>query len=170
MCICETWLPSGDLCPSGYVFEHCPRLSKRGGGVAFLYRHHLKVTIKPPAKDRYDSFELMSATISDSYNMDISIMYRPPGNQNFLKFLEDFSDFLDQRIYRMSPLVITGDLNIHFDSTESPNTQKFNDLINTHGISQLVSSPTHEKGHISARYLGSLCRHLEAQYMHASQD
>ena len=136
-----------DLRPGGYVFEHRPRLSKRGGGVAFLYKDHLQVAVKPP--DKYDSFESVSSTVtSDSSSMDITVMYRPPGNQNFSTFLEDFSEFLDGRICRMSPLVITGDLNIHFDNCPSQNTQKFNDLISTHGISQLVSSPTHDKGHI----------------------
>ena len=49
VCICETWLSSdddaaiADLRPGGYVFEHRPRLSKRGGGVAFLYKDHLQV-------------------------------------------------------------------------------------------------------------------------------
>ena len=61
VCICETWLSSSDdaviadLCPGGYVFEHRPRLSRRGGGVAFLYKDHLQVAVKPP--DKYDSFE-----------------------------------------------------------------------------------------------------------------
>ena len=116
-------------------------------GVAFLYKDHLQVAVKPP--DKYDSFESMSSIVtSDSSSMDITVMYRPPGNQNFLTFLEDFSEFLDGRICRMSLLVITGDLNIHIDNYSSPNTQKFNDLISTHDISQLVSSPTHDKGHI----------------------
>ncbi|XP_071492587.1 uncharacterized protein [Diadema antillarum] len=70
------------------------------------------------------------------------------GNHSLSTFLDEFSQFLDETMYRPSPLVITGDLNIHFDNTSAPNTLRFNDLISGHGISQLVSSPTHDKGHI----------------------
>ena len=91
----------------------------------------------------------MHGTVSNAYScVDIVVVYRPPGNHSFSTFLDEFSEFLDETMYKPSPLVITGDLNIHFDSTSSPNTLRFNDLISGHGISQLVSSPTHEKGHI----------------------
>ncbi|XP_041479574.1 uncharacterized protein LOC121427303 [Lytechinus variegatus] len=80
--------------------------------------------------------------------MDISVIYRPPGGHSFSRFLDEFSDFLDRRIYRTPPFIITGDLNIHLDNNSSPNTQKFNDLISGHTISQLVDTPTHDRGHI----------------------
>ena len=107
-----------DLCPGSYIFKHCPRVSERGGGVAFLYKDSLQVIM---SSENYDSFECMSATISsDSSCMDISVIYRPPGGHSFSKFLEEFSDFLDGRMYRTPPFVITGDLNIHLDNNSAP--------------------------------------------------
>ncbi|XP_071491907.1 uncharacterized protein [Diadema antillarum] len=136
-----------DLRPSGYTFHHCPRVSKRGGGVGFLYKDNLQVVINPSRK--YTTFESMHGTVSYAHScVDIVVVYRPPGNHSFSTFLDEFSQFLDETMYRPSPLVITGDLNIHFDNTSSPITLRFNDLISGHGISQLVSSPTHDKGHI----------------------
>ncbi|XP_072172352.1 uncharacterized protein [Diadema setosum] len=136
-----------DLRPRGYTFHHCPRVSKRGGGVGFLYKDNLQVVINPSRK--YTTFESMHGTVSYEHScVDIVVVYRPPGNHSFSTFLDEFSQFLDESMYRPSPLVITGDLNIHFDNTSSPNTLRFNDLISGHGISQLVSSPTHDKGHI----------------------
>lgn len=71
-----------DLCPSSYVFKHCPRVSGHGGGVAFLHKGNLQVVIKSPEK--FNSFECMSATISnDSSCMDISVIYGPLGDQSF---------------------------------------------------------------------------------------
>ena len=151
-CICETWLTTSDdaviedLRPSGYTFLHRPRVSKRGGGVGFLYKNDLKVVMNPPQE--HDTFESMHGTISNSSScLDIIVLYRPPSNQSFSAFLDEFSELLDMTIYKPSPIVITGDLNIHLDSTSSLNTQKFNDLLSSHGLSQLVTSPTHDKGH-----------------------
>ena len=108
VCVCETWLTSdddavvADLCPTSYIFKHCPRVAGRGGGMTFLHKDSLQVIIKSP--ENYDSFECMSATISNDSNcMDISVIYRPPGGHSFSKFLEDFSDFLDGRMYRTPP-------------------------------------------------------------------
>ncbi|XP_071476415.1 uncharacterized protein [Diadema antillarum] len=141
------WRTIADLRPSGYTFHHCPRVSKRGGGVGFLYKDNLQVVINPSRK--YTTFESMHGTVSYAHScVDIVVVYRPPGNHSFSTFLDEFSQFLDETMYRPSPLVITGDLNIHFDNTSSPITLRFNDLISGHGISQLVSSPTHDKGHI----------------------
>ncbi|XP_041481800.1 uncharacterized protein LOC121428971 [Lytechinus variegatus] len=75
------------------------------------------------------------------------VLYRPPGNQSFSAFLDEFSELLDMTLLKPSPIVITGDLNIHLDSLSSPNTQKFKDLLSSHGVSQIVTSPTHDKGH-----------------------
>ena len=92
---------------------------------------------------------MLHGTISNASScLDIIVMYRPPGNQSFSAFLDEFSDFLDAAMCKPSPVVITGDLNIHLDNISSPNTLKFNDVISSHGISQLVTSPTHDKGHI----------------------
>lgn len=51
--VCETWLHPDDdaviaaLNPGGYRFCHTPRLHKRGGGVALLYRSNLDVKVVP---------------------------------------------------------------------------------------------------------------------------
>lgn len=149
VCVCETRLSvdtdTADLRPDGYCFKHCPRVSGRGGGVGFLYRDDLHLDFHPPV--RFDSFEYMSGKISNSSaHLHIIIIYRPPG-KSVCTFLDDeFPSLLDKRIYKRSPLVITGDLNIHLEDTQSSPTRKFNKLINDHALSQLVRDPTHDKG------------------------
>ncbi|XP_030834679.1 uncharacterized protein LOC115921383 [Strongylocentrotus purpuratus] len=131
----------------GTPVQHHPRAAKRGGGVGFLYRDSLHVDISPPGK--FETFESMSGTVSGgSTQVDIIVIYRPPGYQSFTQFLIDFSALLDERLCKLYPLLITGDLNIHLDNTSSQHTLRFVDLINNHGLSQLVRSPTHDKGHI----------------------
>ena len=65
------------------------------------------------------------------------------------QFLKDFSAPLDERLYKPSPLLITEDLNIQLDNIKflCQHTLKFLDLINSHGLSQLVTPPIHDKGH-----------------------
>ncbi|XP_041453578.1 uncharacterized protein LOC121405554 [Lytechinus variegatus] len=153
-CVCETWLTTSDdaatadLCPRGYLFKHHPRSTKRAGGVGFLYKDSLHVDIGPTGQ--FDTFESLSGTLSHpgSKQVDIIVVYRPPGFQGFSQFLIDFSAFVDERLCNPFSILITGDLNIHLDKTSSPHTLKFLDLISSHGLSQLVTSPTHDKGHI----------------------
>lgn len=150
VCVGETWIPSVDtdtanLRPDGYRFKHCPRVSGRGGGVGFLYRDDLHLDFKTPVQ--FKSFEYMSGKISNSSaQLHIIVIYRAPGN-SVRTFLEDeFPSLLDKSIYKRSPLVITGDLNIHLQDTQSSPTRKFNNLIKSHALSQLVRGPTHNKG------------------------
>ena len=104
VCICETWLTScddaviADLRPEGFTFKHLPRASRRGGGIALLFRDELKLTVKP--LPTYESFETMMCTLTVvSTSVDIVVIYRPP-NTRFNKFLEDFSLMLDELIFR----------------------------------------------------------------------
>ena len=50
LCLTETWsmkarddVSIGKMSPPGFSFLHRPRLSGRGGGVAVIFRQHLKV-------------------------------------------------------------------------------------------------------------------------------
>ena len=151
--VTETWLTSSDdavvsdLTPPGFKFLHHPRISGRGGGVGLLYRDNLSVVINK--SNQYPSFESLSAVVSnDMTSFEMLVIYRPPGFQSFSMFINDCSDLLDDKLYKASPLVIVGDLNIHLDNVSSQHTQRFNDLVDGHGLHQLVSTPTHDQGHI----------------------
>nr|XP_054765343.1 uncharacterized protein LOC129272137 [Lytechinus pictus] len=91
----------------------------------------------------------MSVTVSSgTTSLEVLVIYRPPGFKCFSMFMNKFSDLLDERLYTLSPFVITGDLNIHLDDLSSQHTRGFNDLIDRHGLRQLVTESTHDRGHI----------------------
>src|SRR5207245_10380977 len=46
-----------------------------------------------------------------------------------------------------SELIITGDFNLHVDNVNCPYATSFLTLLETFGLSQLVSFPTHDSGH-----------------------
>ena len=45
-------------------------------------------------------------------------------------------------------LLIVGDFNLHLDDQNDPRATKFLNLIELHGIAQLVQEPTHKTKHI----------------------
>ena len=46
------------------------------------------------------------------------------------------------------PVVITGDLNLHIDFVGACNARRFQELMDTFGLQQSVTAPTHRDGHI----------------------
>ena len=103
----ETWLYSGDadqktlgdLTPNGYRIRHVPRLGKKGGGVAVLYRKTLRLNF---VNNRFSSFECMQANFTTSGSHCILlVVYRliPRQSVNGVTsdlFFTEFTDLLDK--------------------------------------------------------------------------
>ncbi len=105
--ICETWLRPedssviGDITPDGYVFQHVPRLNKKGGGVALLSKSGLPVTVSHRRKFlSFESIELELSSPSNSISISLIIVYRPPRSGcNFTQFLSEFNELIDFYIF-----------------------------------------------------------------------
>ena len=74
-------------------------------------------------------------------------VYRPPPSPKnsftFTKFMNEFEDYSNKE------LIILGDFNIRMDNnTEDPQCIQFNDLLESHNLTQFVKTETHEAGHI----------------------
>ena len=95
------------------------------------------------------TFELIQLDIThNSRTLRLIIVYRPSGSAPFNDFLEEFSNFLDDQVYpKASDLLISGDFNIHMDSS-CTNTRDFCDLVTSFNLKQHVCEPTHNRGHI----------------------
>ncbi|XP_072182185.1 uncharacterized protein [Diadema setosum] len=152
--ICETWLSYTDddaviaeLSPRGYTFKHFPRIGKRGGGVGFLYRSHLNVKVHTQVNN-FKSFEMVQMdVIENSKSMHLVVIYRPPRSSvPFRCFLEEFSNLLDDCLFKQSSLVIAGDFNIHVD-TSAPDARELIDVLDSYGLQQHIQQPTHIRGH-----------------------
>ena len=44
--------------------------------------------------------------------------------------------------------IVLGDFNVHYDNPLNPTTSRVMDLLITFNLTQAVSQPTHDKGHI----------------------
>jgi len=63
------------------------------------------------------------------------------------KFLSDFEDFLTDAFSKYKHFLLCGDVNMHLDRI-SAHVSEWSTILSSFGLHQLVSSPTHKKGHI----------------------
>ena len=152
LALTETWLtpetlPStlNSLTPPGYSIIHSPRLQGKGGGLGLIFRSYLKVsTVSLPLFSSFESLCVRLTIASTSFTL--LVIYRPPCSNSTL-FQAEFSTLLEDLISSPSELIITGDFNFHVDDPNSPSGYSFLSLLDTFGLSQLVSFPTHTAGH-----------------------
>ncbi|KAJ8050076.1 hypothetical protein HOLleu_03133 [Holothuria leucospilota] len=157
MFLTETWLKSHSdplisdfhAAVNGYAVHQQPRLQRRGGGVAILSRCHLKADNRKTHS--FKSFECLEVSFrSQSVLLRTIVVYRPPESYKNKAtkndFLADFSSLLEIVLPLPGFLLIGGDFNLHFGHHESPMSRKFQDLLESRGLSQHVADPTHVKG------------------------
>ena len=154
----ETWLGpegsdsvvEGDLCPNGYTLQLSSRES-RGGGVALLFKsslRHKRVT----STHTPESFEYLEVLIyTHGPPLHIIVVYRPPPNSKnkftTVKFCNEFSSFLEDKILSTGRLCIVGDFNFHVDNLQNTDASRFCNLLETFDLVQHIKESTHLKGH-----------------------
>jgi exonuclease III len=155
--VTETWLTSSDSAvkvectPPGYILRDNPRIGRIGGGTALLCREN--IAISKVAAGEKSSFEFSEWIITSTPNkrLRVTIVYRPPYSVNHpvttSVFLNEFAAYLETVILSPEALLITGDFNIHVDSSTDQDATKFLDLLDSMALTQHVHFPTHEKGH-----------------------
>jgi len=151
--ICESWIKLQDnvtiakLGPPGYSLDLKPRPgSKRGGGVAVIYKDTFK--FKTVATLDFSTFEYSDQTLTHlSTHLRTIVLYRPP-NTSLALFLEEFSTLLESVAVSPGKLILLGDFNIHVDNSEDTYAKQFLDIVKSFDLVQHVTEPTHKRGHI----------------------
>jgi hypothetical protein len=153
LCLTETWLNTrnstssflSSLTPPNYLLSHLDRPdSKRGGGVAILYHNSLKST--PFSIPQFSTFECMGTNISTSLSsFKLIVIYRSPSS-SIASFFEELESLLELHVSSSIDIIITGDFNIHVDSSDYF-SNRFADILHTFNLKQLISFPTHSSGH-----------------------
>lgn len=160
MFITETWLRQlGDepitasLTPRGYRLASYPRPS-RGGGIAVLYKDslHSRLSFSQSLPFSHPSFEFVEICLKLSgQSVTFSCLYRPPpSTENKLTtsmFFSDFDQLLDHYSLLPGKLVILGDMNVHFDDPDRPDTKRICNTLSNHNLTQYITQPTHRHGH-----------------------
>jgi len=155
LCLTETHL-NRDKATSSLLYSLTPlnyslfRLDRpnglgNGGGLAIIHHTSLKPTIL--SLPHYDSFECLASTISaPAGSFNLVLLYRPPSS-SITDFFTQFGSLLESLASSSTELVITGDFNLHVDCKSDPDTVIFMQLLYDFNLTQLVSFPTHNKGH-----------------------
>ncbi len=78
-------------------------------------------------------------------SLALATVYRPLGP--YTDFLKEFEDFLSDLLVNVDKALIVGDFNIHVDDTNVAVGLAFTDLINSFGVKQNVTGPTHRFNH-----------------------
>ncbi len=89
---------------------------------------------------------MLNVTLSDMLkksvlSLALATVYRPLGS--YTDFLKEFADFLSDLLVTVDKALIVGDFNIHVDNTNDVLGLAFTDLINSFGVRQNVTRPTH---------------------------
>ncbi len=151
LCLTETWLKPdeyitlNEFTPQDYSYKNEPRPKGKGGGVATIYSNILSISQR--AGFKYNSFEFMVLRITLSRETRVSDkspvmfvlanVYRPPGHH----------DFLSELVLAADKVLIVGDFNIHVDNEKDALGSAFIDILNSIGVRQHVSGPTHCRNH-----------------------
>ncbi len=72
-------------------------------------------------------------------------VYRPPGHHT--NVIKEFGDFLSELVLAADKVLIVGDVNIYVDNEKDALGSAFIDILNSIGVRQRVSGPTHCQNH-----------------------
>ena len=98
--ICETWLGSdsddisiSQLLPPAYKILHQPRMDRRGGGVAIVFKECLQL-VKFDCSDNSANLEYITCHTSiNKHKYTLCSVYRPPSSSD-AQFIEDWNALL----------------------------------------------------------------------------
>ncbi len=182
LCLTETWLKPDEYItlirstPRDYCYKNEPHPKGKAGGVATIYNNILSISQR--AGFKYNSFEVMMLRITLSRETHVSdkspvtfvltTVYRPPWHPT--DFIKEFADFLSQLVLAADKDLIVGDFNIHVDNDKDALRSAFIDILNSIGVKQHVSGPTHCRNHTLDLILSNGIDVIGVEIMQQSDD
>ena len=137
-------IPLQQITPPGYDIISYPRSNgKTGGGLAVIYKKHIKLQNHNLKTMECDQFQMKyrSDTIS------LFVIYCIPSTR-VSQFCEELLSILDNSIGSIrNKLLFMGNFNTHMDRPEDANTIIFNDLLSSLNLRNNITFQTHISGH-----------------------
>jgi len=131
--------------PSGYQFIDAVRKDQPGfGGLCIFFKNSFKsCQLKLPD---LTSFECVGLELCDAQSsVSIISIYRSPSD-GVNDFIIEFDDLLDRLSSFGRPVVITGDLNVHWEVPHILRTARLMKMVFSQRLEQHIESVTHRKG------------------------
>ena len=116
-CICETWFDSQTgvfskmIKEANFCLHHAHRESKRGGGVAIMYRENLALKEGEASSSEFTSFEYayVTLTLQSSLKLLLVCVYRKQ-EVPFSFFFDEFSSFTEKLVFKGDAVLFVGTL------------------------------------------------------------
>lgn len=158
----ETWHDDADspqliaCTPPGYRFFEKARPRSQSaalstgtnhGGLCLFYASFLNAREVPLPVCKSGTEALAVTFHAACCNLLAVVLYRPGSADVTNVFFEDLSDILELSATYACPFILLGDINIHTEIVDNANTVKWQLLLQSHGLVQHVTSPTHRAGH-----------------------
>ena len=135
---------------NGYKINNINRKDRKGGGLAIIYKNHLKVNIEKSGATQ--SFEYALWTLSTSSRTNILAIYHPPYmDKNPITnnmFMDEYVEFLADVQADHRNILTLGSFNIHINSKDDPDAEVFSDMMEALGLNQHTIFSTHRNGYI----------------------
>ena len=152
LALSETWLKEFDKAvlqestPATHNFFHKMREEVRGGGVGLFISKvfsHVKVV---KGIDVF-SFEYVHVNLKrNSVWLSFIVIYRPPRSSSGEFFME-FDNLLSRLDLTTYKTVICGDFNFWVENAEIINVVQLNEVLESYGLGNFITSPTSSTGH-----------------------
>ena len=130
-----------------FQIHQLPRSGKSCGGICVILRkgYDVKTT-----SHKYNTFECLELSISNGLKdaIRLFVIYRPGSVKVTKEFFTEFSTLLEYTTVASDHLILTGDFNIHMDVPDDLGTKAMNDILQSAGLIQHVTEPTHIRGHM----------------------
>ena len=149
--VTETWMTTqsnsltAELKARGYSIYHYNRDIKKGGGVALIFKNHFEIV---NAKTyNFETFECIHVSIKSTIGKPLNfiVIYRycelTPS-----RFLTEIHDFIDSIFINFRNVIFLGDFNLHINDKYNPTILKFQDILSSFGLNQIVDEATHKLG------------------------
>ena len=149
--VTETWMISqhssitAELRDIGYNIYHFNRDTRKGGGVALIFRNAFNLISGKTFSSDYFECILVTLGCNTGRKFNVLVVYRycelPPSF-----FLAEFYKLLENVFINFRNIIILGDFNLHLNEKFNPTILKFHDILSSFSLSQIIEGPTHELG------------------------
>ncbi|XP_071941115.1 uncharacterized protein [Antedon mediterranea] len=140
ICVTETWLHTSitddEIKMNGYSSVRCDRKSDAHGGTLIYIKDSLAFNEVPVTAISNLESVWIDILLPKSKPILIGCVYRPP-NQHC--FIEDFNTLIGGN---EKETIILGDFNINILDRKNPLTKQYEELLNNHGMDQIIKEPS----------------------------
>ena len=151
LALTETWHDNSDdvslrlSTPDGYAVVDAARGTGRGGGVAIVFRKHLRCSrLSLPTCQTLEAIGVR--LITSSGPVIIVNIYRPGSERPSSQFFEELTGLLETLVVYSCPVVVGGDFNLRVHDGNSTDARQLANLLLSFDMVQHVRGPTHRAG------------------------